>query len=67
MALRQLAQRREMGPAGFGGIVIRPTTVTGQRSRKAGSSSGEMPLLPGSPAAFTSIITCVSGVAWRSS
>ena len=66
MPLGELAQSGEIAagcpraarPAG--GIVIRPTTRTGQRSRNAGSSSGAIPPLPASPATLTSIR--ISGV-----
>ena len=49
-------------PRANGGIVIRPVTRTGARSRKAGSSSGAMPALPSSPATLTSTRISVSGV-----
>ena len=54
--------RLSSGSCASGGIVISPTTVTGQRAMKAVSRSGATPPFPSSPATLTSIITWVSGV-----
>ncbi len=60
-------RRLSCGRRASGGIVIRPTTPTGQRSMKPASSAGAIPLLPASPATLTSIITWVLSVPWRAS
>ena len=44
-----------------GGMVIRPPTGTGQRSRKSPSSAGAIPPLPSSPATFTWMSTSRAG------